>query len=97
MPRSIQEILAHAEALAKQFEDYDPSVGDERPVEEYLLQRAALARAHSERQMTPSVELAHVSRRLLGPGFGRRSLGPRRKPRSSGTAPDGVHVTPSGR
>ena len=45
MPRSIQEILDHADELAKRLEDYDPQPGDERPVEEYLIQRAAIARA----------------------------------------------------
>ena len=44
MPRSIQEILDHADELAKRFEDYDPQPGDERPVEEYLIQRAAVAK-----------------------------------------------------
>lgn len=55
MPRSIQEILDHADDLAKRFEDYDPADGDERPVEEYLLERAALARARSERQVADAV------------------------------------------
>ncbi len=45
MPRSIQEILDHADELAKRFEDYEPKPGDERPLEEYLLERAAIARA----------------------------------------------------
>jgi hypothetical protein len=58
MPRSIQEILDHADALAKRFEDYEPGPGDERPREEYLLQRAALARARSERQVVEAVEAA---------------------------------------
>ena len=47
MPRTAQEILDHADELARQFEDYEPPAGDERPVEEYLLHRA-LARARSE-------------------------------------------------
>lgn len=51
MPRSIQEILDHADELAKRFEDYEPEPDDERPVEEYLLERAALARARGERQI----------------------------------------------
>ena len=55
MPRSIQEILDHADQLAERFEDYDPEPGDERPVEEYLLQRAALERARSERQIVDAV------------------------------------------
>ena len=58
MPRSIQEILDHADELAKRFEDYEPGPGDERPREEYLLQRAALARARSERQVVEAVEAA---------------------------------------
>ena len=32
MPRSIQEILDHADELAKRFEDYEPDADDERPV-----------------------------------------------------------------
>jgi hypothetical protein len=55
MPRSIQEILDHADELARRFEEYEPSEGDERPVEEYLLQRAAVARARSERQIVDAV------------------------------------------
>ncbi len=58
MPRSIQEILDHAQELARRFEEYEPSEGDERPVEEYLLSRAALARARSERQIIDAVVAA---------------------------------------
>lgn len=61
MPRSIQEILDHADELAHRFEDYEPSEGDERSVEEYLLQRAALARAHSERQILDAVASARAA------------------------------------
>jgi hypothetical protein len=55
MSRSTQEILDHADELARRFEEYEPSEGDERPVEEYLWQRAALARARSERQIVDAV------------------------------------------
>ena len=58
LPRSIQEVLDHADELAKRFEIYEPGPGDERPVEEYLRQRAVLARAHSERQVVEAVEAA---------------------------------------
>jgi hypothetical protein len=58
LPRSIQEILDHADELAKRFEDDEPGPDDKRPVEEYLLQRAALARAGSERQVVEAVEAA---------------------------------------
>ena len=55
MPRSIQEILDHADALAERFENFEPGDGEERPVEEYLLERAALGRARSERQVLDAV------------------------------------------
>lgn len=61
MPRSIQEILDHADELAQRFEDYEPAEGDERPVEEYLLQRAAVARARSERQILEAVAAARTA------------------------------------
>ena len=58
MPRSIQDILDHAEELAQRFEDYEPADGDERPAEEYLLHRAVLARARSERQIVDAIAAA---------------------------------------
>lgn len=58
MPRSIQEILDHADELAQRFEDYEPSDADERSVEEYMLERAAVARARSEHQVIDAVQAA---------------------------------------
>jgi len=58
MPRSIQDILDHADELAKRFEDYEPEHGDERPVGEHLLQRAVLARARSEQQVVDAIVVA---------------------------------------
>lgn len=58
MPRSIQDILDHADELAKKFEDYEPSEGEQVPVEEYLLRRAALTRARSEREVVDAVTAA---------------------------------------
>jgi hypothetical protein len=58
MPRSIQEILDHADELAQRFEDYQPNPADEVPVEEYLLRRATLARAQSERHLVEAVVAA---------------------------------------
>jgi hypothetical protein len=58
MQRSIHEILDHADELAQRCEDYEPGPSDERLVEAYLLQRAALARARSERQIIEAVEAA---------------------------------------
>lgn len=61
MPRSIQEILDHADELAERFENYEPSDGDERPVEEYMLERAALDRARTERQVIGAVIAARAA------------------------------------
>jgi len=55
MPRSIQEILDHADELAERFENYEPNDADERQVEEYLLERAVLNRARSERDVVDAV------------------------------------------
>lgn len=55
MPRSIQDILDHADDLAQRFEDYEPNAQDEVAVAEYLLRRGALARARSERQIMEAV------------------------------------------
>jgi hypothetical protein len=60
MPRSIQEILDHGDELAKRFEDYEPKPGGERPVEEYVLERATIARARSERQVVEAVTAARA-------------------------------------
>lgn len=60
MPRSIQEILDHADEIAERFENYEPSPDDERPVEEYLLERAVVARARGERQIVDAVTAARA-------------------------------------
>lgn len=61
MRRSIREILDHADELAQRFEDHEPDATDERPVEEFMLERAALARARSERQVADAVIAARAS------------------------------------
>jgi hypothetical protein len=58
MPRSIQDILDHADELAKRFEDFDPDQAVDVPIEEYLLQRAVVARARSEQQLIETVAKA---------------------------------------
>lgn len=60
MPKSIQEVLDHADQLAARFEAYEPSAEDERPVEEYLLERAVLARARNEREIAEAVGSARA-------------------------------------
>jgi hypothetical protein len=54
----MQDILDHADELAKRFEEYDPSPDDELAVAEYLLRRAALDRARTERQVGEAVAAA---------------------------------------
>ena len=73
MPRSIQDILDHADELAVRLEAYEPESGDERPVEEYLLERAALNRARSEQQVVDAVAAARsagISWSRIGRAFG---------------------------
>ncbi len=73
MPRSIQEILDHADEIAKRFEDYEPSPDDEVAVAEHVLRRAALARARSERQMSDAVDAARragISWKRIGAELG---------------------------
>jgi hypothetical protein len=60
MPRSIQDILDHADELTRRFEGFDPEMAKERPVEDYLLQRAAVARARSEREIVEAVSAARA-------------------------------------
>jgi hypothetical protein len=69
MPRSIQEILDHADELAQRFEDFDPDAAEEIPAEEYLLNRAVAARARSERQIIEAVAAAR------GAGIAWRRIG----------------------
>lgn len=61
MRHSIREILDHADELAQRFEDHEPDATDERPVEEFMLERAALARARSERQVADAVIAGRAS------------------------------------
>jgi hypothetical protein len=58
MPRSIQEVLDHADRLAQRFEQLDPADGTDLDVPEYLLRRAVLAQARSERNVVEAVGAA---------------------------------------
>ena len=58
MPQSIQDILDHADELAERFENFDPDQAVDVPAEEYLLQRAVVARARSEQQLIETVAKA---------------------------------------
>lgn len=60
MPKSIQEIIDHADELAQRFENLDPDAAEEIPVEEHLLQRAIVSRARSEHQILDAVAKARA-------------------------------------
>jgi len=50
MPRSVPDILDHAEELARRFDDYETAPGDERDPEVYAaLRRAVVSRSDAER------------------------------------------------
>ena len=84
MPRSIQEILDHANELAKRFEDYEPDPADERSVEEYLLDAPrSHEREANVRSSTPS--LRHGRRTSRGSESANSSV-PQHRLHSSATA-----------
>ncbi|WP_419926052.1 hypothetical protein [Candidatus Poriferisocius sp.] len=70
MTGPVQDILEHADELAQRSEDYEPSEGDEVPLDEYLLKRAVMARARCEGQIAEAVISA---RRGASPGSGPES------------------------
>ncbi len=62
MPRNIQEILDHADELAKRFEDYEPDPNDERDPKAYASLRAAvLSRSAAEKDVFESVQAARAA------------------------------------
>ena len=61
MPRSIQDMLEHADELARRFEDYGPTASDERPVAEYQLRRAVVELARGERHLSEAIETARAA------------------------------------
>lgn len=59
MPRTVQDILDHAAALAKRFEDYQPSAAEERDPEVFAeLRRAVQSRSDAERCVKVAVDHA---------------------------------------
>ncbi len=56
MPRTVQDILDHADDLARRFETYEPTAADERDPRTYTaLRNAAMARAEAERSIAAAV------------------------------------------
>jgi len=61
MPRTVQDILNHADELASRFEDYEPTATDERDPHAFsALRDAALARSDAERSIKTAVEHARA-------------------------------------
>jgi hypothetical protein len=59
MPRSVKDILEHADELAARFENYEPSADDERdPTTFAALRDSVLARSVSERAVMDAVDQA---------------------------------------
>lgn len=59
MPRTVEEILAHADELAARFEDYDPSPADEIDVAVMTQLRAAVAaQSAAERHVVGAIRSA---------------------------------------
>jgi hypothetical protein len=70
MPRTLEEILAHADELAKRFEEYEPTAQDEVEITSFHKLRDAVdANIRSEAAIRDAVEYArqkNVSWRLIG-------------------------------
>jgi hypothetical protein len=61
MPRTVQDILDHADELAKRFENYEPTPQDERDPRALLaLRDAALSRSNAERSIRAAVDSARA-------------------------------------
>ncbi len=61
MPRTVQDILDHADELASRFEDYEPTAEDERNPQVFAaLRDAVLSRSNAERSIRTAVEDARA-------------------------------------
>lgn len=59
MPRSVEEILQHADELAERFENYEPDPADELDVGAVTLLRAAIQeRSAAERHLIDAIRAA---------------------------------------
>lgn len=57
MPRSLQEVLEHADELARRFEEYEPK--DVRTAAAlYAIREAVVSRAVAERQVAQTIAMA---------------------------------------
>jgi hypothetical protein len=61
MPRTVQEILNHADELARRFEAYEPAAEDERDAHMFTaLRDAVLLRSDAERSIRNTVDDARA-------------------------------------
>lgn len=59
MPRTVEEILAHADELATRFENYEPQSGDELDIDAIAELRNAVAeQSAAERHVVEAVRIA---------------------------------------
>lgn len=62
MPRSVDEILQHADELADRFEHYEPSEADELDADAVMRLRSAVQeRSDAERHMIDAIRAARES------------------------------------
>ncbi len=62
MPRTVEEILQHADELAARFESYEPQPEDELDVNAVArLRRAVIERSEAERKLLEAVRTARES------------------------------------
>lgn len=62
MPRSVEEILQHADELAERFENYEPNPADELDAGAVTLLRAAVQeRSQAERHLIDAIRAARES------------------------------------
>jgi hypothetical protein len=61
MPRTVQDILDHADELARKFEAYEPAAEDERDTEVFAtLRDAVVSRSDAERSIRTAVRDARA-------------------------------------
>jgi len=61
IPRTVQDILDHADELARRFETYEPAAEDERDAAVFAaLRDAALSRSDAERSIRTAVDDARA-------------------------------------
>jgi hypothetical protein len=66
MPRSVEEILKHADELAKRFEDYEPRSEDKWDADAVMaLREAVIERSEAERHLSGAVAKARAAAVVL--------------------------------